>query len=121
MKSTKATKMKFLNYLVKTSKQLRAKVAFFKKNCKPVKGPRPYVTKMYKRWKRLSGEFVEKNVDSKRMCKERYRRAIKEHWDNQKEEAEEKYREFLSKEVKKMDAAKSESSEVSIGDDEAKV
>jgi len=76
---------------------------------------------MYKRWKRLSGKFVEKNTDPKRMCKERYRKEIKEHWENQKKEAEKKYREFLSKEVKKMDTAKSESSEASIGDDEVKV
>jgi len=118
MSSNKATKMKFLKYLVKKSKQLRAKVSFFQKTCKPVKGPRPYVTKMYKRWKRLSGEFVKKNAD--RMCKDSYRQAIEEHWAKQKDKAAEKYLQFLKSEVKQMDLASqsavSSSDEVAVGD-----
>jgi len=114
MGSTKATKMKFLRYLVKTSKQLRAKVAFFQKTCKPVKGPRPYLTKMYKRWKRLSSEFVAKNA--KRLCKDRYRNKIRDFWKQQKREAEDKYLRFLNKEVSKMNAA--ESAQVAVSEED---
>lgn len=116
MGSTKATKMKFLKYLVKTSKGLRAKVSFFQKTCKPVKGPRPYVTKMYERWKRLSGEFVEKN--KKRLCKDEYRSLVSVHWKKQKINAEKQYLRFLKKEVTTMDQI-SVSSEDRSDDEEA--
>lgn len=120
-KASEKSKTKFLKYLVEVSKNVRAKLAYFAKTCKAPKDSRPYVTKMYKRWKRMSGKFVRKN--KRRLCKDKYKDKLDKYWSKQKKRAERQYQAHLKAAVAWLNSRKKaiKGAETSVSDDESEV